>query len=760
MPLKRDPKSPSPWQNVISPRLTLPRALERRQARRACIGVLLWVTVACSSARHTSPEDHAKDGPQDSAGEMSKGSGPGSEVGSESGTNAPADKKNNPNDNQNENPEVLDPGTVVLHRLNRSEYNATIRDLFGAPIPVADDFPADDPSLGFDNIAKILSISPLQLELYERAAKQVVQKVTEIPMETSKRWMVPAESMVASAGAACCGGFWNLNTNGTLSKTLDLPLAGNYELKIRGYGQQAGKDLPRMRVLVDGKEVATYDVKATENNVGTWTIPVSLASKAKSEGKSESKHSFKFTVEFVNDYWDPATKADRNLLIGWIEVQGPINAKKAANPLREKLVTCDPATTGERECWQQSLRGIAPRVFRRPLKAEEWKQLEGIYDRVRSLGGNFEDALATALQSLLLSPHFLFRVEIDPHPEDPTPHPLGAYELASRLSYFIWSSMPDEELFARAADQSLLREDVLEAQVDRMLKDPKAQALVQNFAGQWLSIRALDDVFKDIKTYPDFNNSLKKAMKKERELFFARFLQENRSLKELLLADWSYVNAELARFYQLPAPAGDPNQFHEVSLASSSRRGLFGQSGLMAVLGHPETTAPVLRGKWVLEQLLCIEPPPPPSDIDISPVKPGGELSMREKLKQHRADPKCVACHELMDPIGLALEHFDGVGKWRDQEAGRPIDASGHIPGGKSIFGAVQLAQAIAQDRKFAHCSVEKAMIYALGRGIRGSDSQFVNAIQDAFVADDLRLHTLIKEIVKSRPFRERRGDK
>jgi hypothetical protein len=360
---------------------------------------------------------------------------------------------------------------------------------------------------------------------------------------------------------------------------------------------------------------------------------------------------------------------------------------------------------------------------------------------------------------VLVSPHFLFRVEIDPEPTSLVAHPVSDYELASRLSYFMWSSMPDDELFA-AADAGALQDPAeLQAQVVRMLADPKAESLVANFAGQWLYFRAIGpNVVKDPTMFPMFDEELRASMRTEMEMFFRSFVTESRSLKELLTSDTTYVDARLAAHYGLPAPEG--TGFVEVALGDAPRRGLLTQAGLMAVLSHPQVTSPVKRGKWVLEQLLCIPPAPPPPGVDAQPPEFDPNASVREQLEAHRANPECAVCHDTIDPLGLGLEHYDAVGAYRTIDGGKPIDATGNLPnGGASFDDALGMAASLADSEDFARCTVRHTLTYALGRGVTPGDFPYIEEIAAEAMASDFALEDLVIAIVTSEMFRMRRGE-
>ncbi|WP_146155360.1 DUF1592 domain-containing protein, partial [Enhygromyxa salina] len=492
-----------------------------------------------------------------------------------------------------------DPGRVTVHRLNNAEYNNTVQDLFFSMVdwaPAAE-FPSDVHSYGFDNISDIQSLSPLQFELYSRAAETMVADALRVAANSELNyWEAEGMEVSASSGGAS-GGFWNLWSNGEVYSTFEASGAGTYLFSTRAYGQQAGADLTHLVMTVDNVLVYETDIAAV--------IP-ELAEVHEVEIQLDAGI-HKIAVGFTNDYNDVNLMEDRNLLVDYLQIEGPTDP--VANPLRDMIITCDPLADGEDVCLRQIIDEFVSRAWRRPLTQSEVDALMGLYDLVQDEGQGFEDAVHVILEAALSSPHFLFRVELDPDPTSEEPHPLSEYELASRLSYFLWSSMPDTELFALAADGTLSDPQVLEQQVDRMLADPRSEALVDNFAGQWLYIRALDDVFKDTGTFPDFDDELRSSMRIEMQEFFRSFISEARPMSDLINGTSTMMDDRLAAIYGA-APVGEG--WVEVDFGDLPRRGLLTSPGLMSVLAHPETTSPVKRGKWVLDQLLCIPPPPPP----------------------------------------------------------------------------------------------------------------------------------------------------
>lgn len=632
-----------------------------------------------------------------------------------------------------------DPGRVTLHRLNRAEYNNTIRDLFyGLDISPADVFPADDHSFGFDNIADALNTSPLLVELYERAAGQVLDAAFAAPSGEAER--IEVESIGSDVGAECCGGFWNLSTNGTIEVPVNAEADGDYIVVVRAAGQDGPGPSPNMVVSVDGLEQGSFEVTGTAAAAEDHEVEVTL---------DAGTHTV--TVEFTNDTYDPDMGIDTNLLVDYVDVLPPAGE----GGVFDQLVQC---AEGEAGCTDATVRRFGERAWRRPLTDDELASLVSFVGAAQDDGESWEDGLKLAMTAVLLSPHFTFRVELDPEPESLEPHLLGDYELASRLSYFLWSSMPDDALFELASQGGLNEPGVIEAQVERMLADPKSRALAENFAGQWLYTRALtEELVKDPETYPDFTTVLREDMRTEMELLIAAVIEEGRGLDELFTSKETFVNDRLAAYYGLP-PVGT-DEFVRVSLEGTPRRGLLTSGGLMSVLAHPNVTSPVKRGHWVVAQLLCIEPPPPPPDAETTVDPSFDEGPMRERLAKHREDPACAACHELMDPVGLAFEHYDGMGAWREMEGPYDIDPSGTLPIGGDFEDALQMVELIATSDEFSHCVAEKVLLYGLGRGVENYDDDIIGEAAEAFSASGYQLETLIVGLATSDNFRMRRGE-
>ncbi len=440
-------------------------------------------------------------------------------------------------------------------------------------------------------------------------------------------------------------------------------------------------------------------------------------------------------------------------------VTGPFNADGTGETAsRREIFTCRPTSSRrERDCATQILSRLARRAYRQPITKAELEPILSFYDAARKKG-TFESGIQRGLERILASPRFAFRVEHDPESVTPgTPYRISDVELASRLSFFLWSSIPDDTLLDVASRGRLKDPAVLEQQVRRMLADPRSSALVENFAGQWLQLRNVRSVLPNSDEFPDFDDNLRQAFRRETELLFESIIREDRNVLDLLRADYTFVNERLARHYGIPGIYG--SRFRRVPVTDDARKGLLGKGSMLAVTSHAERTSPVLRGKWVLENIVGLPVPPPPPDVpQLKPPEEGQKpKTLREQMAEHRTNPTCATCHKVMDPVGLSLENFDAVGAWRTQEAGGPIDASGQLADGRQVDGVVTLRQAILdRPELFVGTMTEKLMIYALGRGVSAQDMPEVRRVLREASAHDYRFSSLVLGIVKSVPFQMR----
>jgi Protein of unknown function (DUF1592)/Protein of unknown function (DUF1588)/Protein of unknown function (DUF1587)/Protein of unknown function (DUF1585)/Protein of unknown function (DUF1595)/Cytochrome C oxidase, cbb3-type, subunit III len=561
-----------------------------------------------------------------------------------------------------------------------------------------------------------------------------------------------------------------LATNGEVSVNITTPTNGDYILRAQAYANQAGDEPARMEFLVDGKPIKIFDVLApADMKVLPGQRPFSpallLAQPQFYEFKTKlppGEH--RFSAAFINSFSDPANSnpnlRERNLIIRSLEVA---NLSKPAPipPMSEIMQTyfTKPTTQeNKRAAARAILEQFTFRAWRRPVAPEELDRLMKLFDLADQNGEKFAASVKLPMKAALVSPQFLFRGEIQPDPDSPdSVHPVDEFALASRLSYFLWSSMPDDELLNLAKRGKLHAN--LDAQVKRMLASPKASALTENFAGQWLEIRRLPTLQPDKDLFPDFDAALGAAMQKETEMFFDNIRHEDRSVLEFLTADYTFVNGRLARFYGLTNIEGE--NFQKVSLAGTHRRGVLTQGSVLALTSNPTRTSPVKRGKWVLENLLGTPPPPPPPDVPNLDDKTRNLTgTLREQMVQHRANPTCAACHARMDPIGFSLENFNAVGAWRDQDGGAPVDASGQLMSGESFNGASELTQILADKKRdeFFRCLSEKMLTYALGRGLEYYDRPATDKMVKRLDSDP-KFSSLVREVVDSVPFQMQRGD-
>lgn len=654
----------------------------------------------------------------------------------------------------------VNPGKVTIRRLNRNEYNNTIRDLVGVAFKPAADFPADEVGYGFDNIGDVLSLPPMLMEKYLAAAEQIATNAI-VAADPSRAPLkrVEAEVLPSTAnGSLFQDRALSLDTEGEAYFEQNFARAGEYIVRVRAFGQQAGPDPTRLAVRVDDKQVTVFDVAAVESKPGSyeWRSSFELGKR---------KLGFAYINNYnVQDHPDPKLRGDRNLIVDYIEIEGPFGGEPLPLPeSHRRIVSCPVGHRHTAECGKRILGEFARKAYRRPVTDEEVNRLTRFVDLAKAEGGTFEEGIQVAVQAVLVSPHFLYRWELDPELGNPDKtRSLNNYEIASRLSYYLWSSLPDNELFILAEQGLLTQPPVLESQVKRMLKDSKSQALVENFAAQWLQIRNLELAAPDPNLFPQFDNALRASMRRETELFFEHVMREDRSLLDLIDAKYTFVNERLARHYGLEGIQGE--EFQKVSLKPGDPRGgVLTQASILTITSNPTRTSPVNRGKWILEQILGTPPPPPPPDAgQLSEDKESIEsASLRQRVEQHRAKTECATCHNKMDPLGFAFENFDAVGAWRELDGKFPIDPSGTLPSGQMFQGPGDLKKILKSQQTFVRSLSEKMLTFALGRGLEYYDKCAVDDIVAGLIRDDYRFSTLVSEIVKSDPFllRTREGN-
>ncbi len=674
------------------------------------------------------------------------------------------------------------PGRPLLRRLNRTEYANAVRDLLALDVDTSELLPPDDSGYGFDNNADVLGVSPVLLERYLASAGKI------------------SALAVGDPGIGAAGQTFRIRQDASQDRHIEglplgtiggriahttLPLDGEYLIQVKYFrtnlGAMRGLEYPhQVEITVDGERVhlgsfgGDADFKAALENI---TLAADSA-----EARSEARVSLKagphdIGVAFLdkpgentlrlqpfvrssNDTLDPTGHAH----IDRFTVTGPFNPSGPGDtPSRRQIFICHPAPSAtrleEETCAKKIINHLVHRGYRGMDSKEDSGRILEFYQKGRE-AGNFESGVEMALQRLLASPKFVFRAE-----HDPAGIAAGAVyrvkdlEMASRLSFFLWSSIPDNELLEAAAQGKLKTASGLEQQVKRMLADPRAESMVSNFAGQWLYLRNLRSQVPNSLEFPDFDDNLRVALQRETELFFQSIMRDDRNVLDLMTADYTYVNERLAKHYGIPNVYG--SQFRRITLNDETRRGLLGKGSILMVTSHTDRTSPVVRGKWILENLLGAPVPPPPANVP--PLKetadtPGAKpLPMRERMEEHRRDPACSSCHSIMDPLGFALENFDAVGAYRTREARIPIDATGQLLDGSKVDGVVSLRKALLQKPEmFVQTVTEKMMIYALGRGLASYDMPAVRAIVRDAGTQDYRYSAIVMGVVKSTPFQMR----
>jgi uncharacterized protein DUF1592/uncharacterized protein DUF1588/uncharacterized protein DUF1587/uncharacterized protein DUF1585/uncharacterized protein DUF1595/cytochrome c len=675
-----------------------------------------------------------------------------------------------------------DPGPSLLRRMNRAEYANAVRDLLHLDIDSKSLLPPDDSAYGFDNIADALGTSPVLVEQYLGAAGKIASLAVGDPDTgpAAQTFKIPQDE---SQTIPVVG--MPLGTVGGGKAHVVLPLDGDYRLDVTFFksnlGAMKGVELPhQVEITVDGERVhlATIggadDFAALMQNI---TEAADAMSKRSSTTVKLTAGEHDITVGFIHDgatlgsaRLQPFLRSSQDNLdvsghphIQTLTVTGPYNPTgpgKTAS--RERIFVCHPAaSTEEKRCASEILSKLARRAYRGMDTEEDLNELLAFYQSGREQRG-FESGIETAIERALSSPKFLFRIERDPPSAAPgSVYPLPDIELASRLSFFLWSSIPDDELLDLAHDGKLANPKVLKEQVTRMLADPKAHALVDNFAGQWLYLRNLDSFQPNSSGFPDFDDNLRQGFKKETELFFESIVKEDRNVVDLMTANYTFLNERVARHYGIARVYGP--QFRRVELEDEARWGLLGKGSVLMVSSHTDRTSPVVRGKWVLENVLGSPPPAPPQVVPkLDEVDPKGVMSVRQRLEAHRKNPVCAGCHATMDPIGFALENFDAVGAYREYEKGvgsARVNASGRLTDGTEVNGAIELRHAILRNPEiFVSTVVQKLMTYALGRGLSGRDMAIVRGIVRETASDDYRFSSIVLAVVESVPFRERRA--
>jgi hypothetical protein len=647
-------------------------------------------------------------------------------------------------------PNNPDPGHVTIRRLNKVEYQNTIRDLLGVDANVSEILPEDDTGYGFDNIGDVLTLSPVHLERYLDAAQLALDQAIHIgPMPPP---------VVTVAGNQLAGDGYSddalrvLSQDGETSSKFAFSRPGRYRVEVTASGDWSANQPPKCDLLLNGKPLTSWDVKNQNKSPQTYTH----------EFITTESGLHTISAAFHNDLWDPQNpdpaKRDRNLYLHQISLIGPLDGPAPEKPGSHRSIYGQrPAGQSDADYMSTVLRNFAKRALRRPPTDEEIQRYLSFLTHAQAHRESVDYAIRQALAAMLVSPSFLFREET-PVPGQPSGKQLiSEHALASRLSYFLWSSMPDEALFA-LADAGKLRAN-LKSEVTRMIASRKSEALIKNFVGQWLQLRDMPGIAPNPKFFPAFNEKTASAMRTETEMLVSHILKNDLPLITLLDADFTFINERLAKFYNIPGVEG--KDFRRVSLIGTPRRGLLGQGSFLTLTSYPNRTSPVLRGKFVLENLLDTPPPPPPPNIPqlTADNKRGDHPSLREQMERHRDDPACSSCHALMDPIGFALEHFDGTGAWRDLDRGKPILTAGTLVTGQSFADAESLRQIIVRDHRpeFHRALATKLLTYAIGRGLDWYDRPSVDAIVLRSGADQARLTSMLLAVIESVPFQYRR---
>ena len=671
------------------------------------------------------------------------------------------------------------PGRASMHRLNRAEYANAVRDLIGVQVDADALLPPDDESSGFDNIADVLKVSPTLMERYLSASWSISRLAlgnTQVVPSTATYRVKPDLSQDQHIEGLPLG------TRGGIVVHHDFPVDGEYLIKVRMWRNtfdlmRGMEDAHQIEIALDGERLRLVTVGGRDDFVkmaanpgefgakldqqlsvrlpvkaGMRTITAATLLRSHAEPDAVIKPFLRTTVDGLDITGDPSV--DR------VTIEGPFAPADPGNSAsRQKILICHPTgPNDELPCARKILSSLARHAYRRPVTDNDMELLLSFYQKRRNNQGNFEAGIESALQLILASPEFLFRFEPDPDNLPPNSvYRVSDMALASRLSFFLWSSIPDDELIDLASQHKLHESAVLQHEVRRMLADPRSEALVDNFLEQWLFLRNLKTVAPNLEAFPDFDDNLRQAMRQETRMLFESIVQGDHSVMDLLNADYTFVNERLAKHYGIPNVYG--SQFRRVAITDPNRRGLLGQGSILTVTSYPARTSPVQRGKWILTNILGTPPQPPPPNVPpLTENAEGGKvLSVRERMEAHRANPVCAGCHKVMDPIGFAMENFDAVGQWRKTDDGAVIDASGTLFNGAKVDGPASLRRMLAsRPETFVGVMTEKLLTYALGRGVEYWDMPAVRAIVKEAGTNQFRFSSLVLGVVESTPFQMR----
>lgn len=693
---------------------------------------------------------------------------------------------------------VVDPGRVTMRRLNRVEYRNTVRDLCFVDFNASEDFPSDDIGHGFDNIGDVLTLPPVLMERYLAAAEAVMARaIVPNPPPPTNRYLngqylepsSPNPPLKNKARIVTVDPQGDAVKTGPVHTAYKVPSDDEYNLSVQVYAETTGKKPVQIALLAKGSDTAPGLASEQEIRKLTGAALKSLQPfvilkiaevKSRDPKKPDTIQArvpagIAFKRAMLAIVQPPKGEPAPAVHVKLFKLEGPLDPRPMS---QRKLLACDPKKP-QAEQTREILTRFASRAYRRPATPEEIQRLTQVVQSVQASGKSWESALQLAMTGILCSPKFLFRIEADLQPTQAGPHPISEYQLASRLAYFLWSTMPDEELFRLAAAGKLTAN--LEAQVRRMLADPRSQALVDRFIFQWLQLERLHTIQADPKLFPKYNDRLRNAMLEETRLFFQELVREDHSILDILNGNYSYINAPLAALYGVKDTAGNPigadpkktklkpggkrfdprTGFVRVDLSAVGRGGVLTQASVLTVTSNPTRTSPVKRGKWVLEQLLGTPPPPPPPDVpeleeDGKAIAAG---SVRQRLEEHRKNPACANCHAKMDALGFGLENFDAIGAYREKDGAFVIDSSGVLPDGGAFSGSSELKQILLQKKDlFTRCLAEKMLTYALGRGLEYYDKRAIDSIVAHTTAQNYKFSSLVIGVVTSDPFRLRRG--
>ncbi|QGJ68414.1 Planctomycete cytochrome C [Planctomycetales bacterium 10988] len=649
-----------------------------------------------------------------------------------------------------------DPGRVTIRRLNRAEYDNTVRDLIGMDLRLAEDFPSDDVGYGFDNIGDVLSLPPLLFEKYLTAAEKIAYRAIVAPNPEAFRIQHHAGEKLSKHYNAYFDKSTDsfvLRDQGKIVTKFSAGQSGVYQIKISAtQWEKLGKPV-EMELLVDGKQKWLFTVNPVRPYFQSYRLPLPLK-------QGEHVITLQIEQELAKEM---RKQRGFRLHIKGVELTGPTAVlPEEQTAFQKNLIKHRPEKNRSVEqAAAMNLKPFLRKAFRRTVTMDEVNRFARLAEAASLQGAGFTEAMQVALTGVFVSPHFLFRVEHDQDPNNPdATHFLSDFEMASRLSYFLWSSMPDETLLKLAEQGKLQDENVLRHQVKRMLKDPKSKALSDNFAAQWLNLRSLEAFSPDPERFPTVDAELLQAMQMETLKMFETVIHEDLSIQTFIDARFSFMNEKLAKHYGMPGVKG--NQFRKVALKDPHRQGILTHASILTLTSNPTRTSPVQRGKWIMENILGVSPPEAPPNVPALEEAQASNpnASLREQLELHRQNAVCASCHRQMDALGFGFENYDVVGRWRDQDGKHPVDPSGVLPTGEAFQNSEELIDILSnRQQEFAYALTEKMLTYAIGRGLETFDRCAIEEIVSHLETQNYQLSALISEVVLSEPFRQRRGD-